>query len=125
MEVRRRKQKKTTSVNFTNISRAAFFITKVFSQIFLYLHFRLELILEQEYWDKSAHKMLVKLTADKPHNMQSFYVRIRVSAMAKWPFFKNLYPNLQSFLVFLYSNSLYASLIFWSLAIAYNEFHLY
>jgi hypothetical protein len=55
-----------------------------------------------------------------PLYMRSFYLRIRVSAIANWPFFWNLSPNLQSFLVFLY-----ASLIFWSLSIAYNEVQLY
>jgi hypothetical protein len=54
-----------------------------------------------------------------------FYLRIRVSAIANWPFFWKVSPNLQSFLVFLYANLLYASLIFRSLSIAYNEVQLY
>ncbi len=54
--------------------------------------------------------------------MWSFYLRIRISAMKiGW----NLSPNLQAFLVFLYANSLYASLIFWSLSLAYNKVHLF
>ncbi len=38
------------------------FCTKVSRQACLYLHFRFELFLAQEYWRKFAHKMLVKLT---------------------------------------------------------------
>ncbi len=41
---------------------ARLFRTKVSRQAFLYLHFRFELILAQEYWSKCAHKMLMKLT---------------------------------------------------------------
>ncbi len=52
-------------------------------------------------------------------------MQIRVSAIANWPFYWNVSPNLQSLLVFLYVNSLYASQIFWSLSIAYNEVHLF
>ncbi len=55
----------------------------------------------------------------------SFYLRIRFSVIAIWPFFGNISINLQSFLVFLYANSLYASLIFRSQSIAYNEVQLY
>ncbi len=50
---------------------------------------------------------------------------IRVSAIAYWPFLWNVSSNLQSFLVFLYANLLYASQFFWSLSIAYNEVQLY
>jgi len=42
--------------------------------------------------------------------MRSFYLRFRVYAIQKWPFSWNLSSNLQSSLVFLYANSLYASL---------------
>jgi hypothetical protein len=35
---------------------------KVLRQAFLYLHFRFEFFLAQEYWRKCALKMLVKLT---------------------------------------------------------------
>ncbi len=40
-------------------------------------------------------------------------------------FFWNLSPNYQSSLVFLYVNSLYASLFLESLSLAYNEVQLY
>ncbi len=40
------------------------FRTKVLRAAFLYLNFRFELFLEQEYWRKCAHKMLVKLTTE-------------------------------------------------------------
>ncbi len=53
-----------------------------------------------------------------PRYMRSFYLRIRVFAIANWPYLWNLSPNLQSDLIFLYANSLYASQIFWSLSIA-------
>jgi len=57
--------------------------------------------------------------------MRSFYLQFRVYAIRKWPFFWNLTSNLQSSLVFLYANSLYASLFLESLSLAYNEVHLY
>ncbi len=38
------------------------FHMKVLHKAILYLHFRLELLLAQEYWRKCAHIMLVKLT---------------------------------------------------------------
>jgi hypothetical protein len=58
--------------------------------------------------------------------MWSFYLQIRVAtAIANWPFFWNVSPNLQLFLVLLYGNLLYASQIFWYLSIEYNEVHLY
>jgi hypothetical protein len=38
---------------------------KVSRQAFLYLHFRFELFLAQEYWRKCAYKMLVKLTTGR------------------------------------------------------------
>jgi hypothetical protein len=57
--------------------------------------------------------------------MRSFYLRFRVYAIGIWAFLRNLSPNLLVTLVFLYANSLYASLIFWSLSIAYNEVQLY
>jgi hypothetical protein len=57
--------------------------------------------------------------------MRSFYLRICVSAIANWPYFWNISINLQSFLIFLYANSLYARQIFWFLSIAYNKVHLY
>jgi hypothetical protein len=41
---------------------ARLFCTKVLRQAFLYLHFRFELFLAQEYWRKCTHKMLVKMT---------------------------------------------------------------
>ncbi len=44
---------------------AQIFPTKVLSEAFLYLHFRLELFLAQEYWRKCTHEMLVKLTSGK------------------------------------------------------------
>ncbi len=57
--------------------------------------------------------------------MRSFYLQIRVSAIENWPFFWDVYPNLQSFLVFLCANLLYTSQIFQSLSIACNEVQLY
>ena len=57
--------------------------------------------------------------------MRSFYLRFRVYAIENRPFLRNISPNLQASLVFLYANSLYASLIFWSLSLAYNEVRLY
>ncbi len=57
--------------------------------------------------------------------MRSFYLRFRVYAIQKWPLLWNLSSDLQSPLVFLYANSLYASLFFESLSLAYNEVHLY
>ena len=57
--------------------------------------------------------------------MRSFYLRFCVCAIESWPFFWNLSSNLQSSLVFLYANSLYASIFFRSLPLAYNEGHLY
>jgi len=57
--------------------------------------------------------------------MRSFYLRFRVYAIQKWPFFWNLSSNYQSALVFLYANSLYASLFLESLSLAYNEVQLY
>ncbi len=53
------------------------------------------------------------------------FLRVRVSSIENWPFFWNVSPNLQSFLVFLYANTLYASLNFWSLSIAHNKVQLY
>ncbi len=64
---------------------------------------------------------IVFIDTGGPRYMRSFYLWIRVSAIENWPFFCNLSPNLQSFLVFLYANSLYTSLIFRSLSIANNE----
>jgi hypothetical protein len=61
----------------------------------------------------------------RPRYMRSFYLWIRVSAIANWPFLWSVSPNLQSFLVFLNANPLYASQFFWSLSIAYNEVQLY
>ncbi len=52
-------------------------------------------------------------------------MQIWESAIENWPFFWNVSPNLQSFLVFLYASSFYARQIFWSLSIAYNKVHLY
>ncbi len=60
-----------------------------------------------------------------PRYMRSFYLQFRVYAIENRPFLRNFSPNLQASLVFLYANSLYASLIFWSLSLAYNEVHLY
>ncbi len=60
-----------------------------------------------------------------PHYMRPFYLQFRVCAIEKWPFSWNLSSNLQLSLVFLYANSLYASLFFESLSLAYNEVHLY
>ncbi len=60
-----------------------------------------------------------------PRYMRSFYLRFRAYAIENWPFLRNLSPNLWVSLVFLYSNSLYTSLIFWSLSLAYNEVCLY
>jgi len=60
-----------------------------------------------------------------PRYMRSFYLRFRVYAIRKWPFYWNLTSNLQSSLVFLYANSLYASLFLESLSVEYNEVHLY
>jgi len=60
-----------------------------------------------------------------PRYMRSFYLRFCVYATQKWPFFWNLSSNNQSSLVFLYANSLYASLFLESLALAYNEVQLY
>jgi len=57
--------------------------------------------------------------------MWSFYLQIRIYVIEKWPFFWNLSSNLQWSLVFLYENSLYASLFLESLSRAYNEVHLY
>jgi len=57
--------------------------------------------------------------------MQSFYLRFRVYLIRKWPFYWNLTSNLQSSLVFLYANSLYASLFLESLSLEYNKVHLY
>jgi len=57
--------------------------------------------------------------------MRSFYLRFRVYAIRKWPFFWNLSSNWQSSLVFLYANSLYGSLFLESLSLAYNEVQLY
>ena len=57
--------------------------------------------------------------------MRSFYLQFRIYATENWPFFWNLSSNLQSSLVFLYANSLYASIFFRSLSLAYNERHLY
>jgi len=51
-----------------------------------------------------------------PRYMLSFYLRIRVYANEKWPFFWNLSSNLQWSLVFLYANSLYASIFLESLS---------
>jgi len=77
---------------------------------------------------------LVKLTTESlkvilctggPCYMQSFYLRIHVYVIEKLPFFWNLSSNLQWSLVFLYANSLYASLFLESLSLAYNEVHLY
>ncbi len=44
---------------------APLFRTKVLRQAFLYLNFRFELFLAQEYWRKCAHEMLVKLTTGR------------------------------------------------------------
>ncbi len=60
-----------------------------------------------------------------PRYMRSFYLRFRGYAIKKWPLFWNLSSDLQSPLVFLYANSLYASLFFEFLSLAYNEVHLY
>jgi len=60
-----------------------------------------------------------------PPYMRSFYLRFHVYAIQKWPFFWNLSSNYQSSLVFLYANSLYASLFLQSLSLAYNKVHLY
>jgi hypothetical protein len=52
-----------SGVNFTNILTCSFSIQKVLREAFLYLHFMFEFSLEQEYWRKCAHKILVKLTS--------------------------------------------------------------
>jgi len=54
-----------------------------------------------------------------PRYMRSFYLWFRIYAIQKWPFFWNLSSNYQSSLVFLYANSLYASLFlgFWQTSI--------
>ncbi len=46
-------------------------------------------------------------------------------AFENCPILRNLSPNLWVSFVFLHVNSLYASQIFWSLSLAYNEVHLY
>ncbi len=53
----RQEMKFRVGVNFNNNLSELFLIER-----FLYLHFRLELFLAQEYWLNWAHKMLVKLT---------------------------------------------------------------
>ena len=60
-----------------------------------------------------------------PRYMRSFYLRFCVYAIEKWPFSQNLSSNLWYFQVFLYANSLYASLFLESLSLAYNEVRLY
>jgi len=72
--------------------------------------------------------MYVNCTTGGPRYMRSFYLQFRVYAIQKWPFFWDPSSNLQSSLVFLYVNLLYASLFFWSpysLSLAYNKVHLY
>ena len=64
-------------------------------------------------------------TTGGPLYMRSFFLQFREYATENWPFFWKPSSNLQSSLVFLYANSLYASLFFWSLSLAYNEGHLY
>ena len=61
----------------------------------------------------------------RPRYVRSFFLQFRVCATENWPFFWNLSSNLQSSLVFLYANSLYASIFFRSLSLAYNEGNLY
>jgi len=60
-----------------------------------------------------------------PRYMRSFYLQICIYSIEKWPFFWNLSSNLQWSLVFLYANSLYASIFLESLYLAYNEVPLY
>jgi len=62
-----------------------------------------------------------KVGTGGPRYMRSFYLQFRIYAIRKWPFFWNLSSNLQSSLVFLYANSLYASLFLESLSLEYNE----
>jgi len=57
--------------------------------------------------------------------MRSFYLQFRVYVIEKFAFFWNLSSNLWQTLVFLYANSLYASLFLESLSLAYHEVHLY
>jgi len=52
-----------------------------------------------------------------PCYMWSFYLRIRIYAIEKRPFFWNLASNLHWLLVFLYVNSLYVSIFLESLSI--------
>jgi len=78
--------------------------------------------------DRRTHHNLhlcLNLCTGGPHYMRSFYLRIHVYAIGKWPFFWNLSSNLQWSFVFLYANSLYASIFVESLSLAYNEVHLY
>jgi len=60
-----------------------------------------------------------------PRYMRPLYLRFCICAIEKWSFSWNLSSILQLSLVFLYSNSLYASLFFESLSLSYNEVHLY
>ncbi len=46
-------------------------------------------------------------TTGGPRYMRSFYLPIRLSAIANWPFFWKVTPNLQSFLVFFKCKFLY------------------
>jgi hypothetical protein len=57
--------------------------------------------------------------------MRSFYLRFRLYAIQKWPFFLEPILLFTVILVFLYANSLYASLFLESLSLAYNEVQLY
>ena len=60
-----------------------------------------------------------------PRYIRSFYLRFRVYATENWQFFWKLSSNLQSSLDFLFANSLYASIFFWSLSLPDNEGYLY
>ncbi len=56
----------TLQVSISPTFYGRLFCTKVLQEAFLYIHFRFEHILAQEYQRKCAHKMVVKLTPGFP-----------------------------------------------------------
>jgi len=67
------REDKRTRCQFHQHFTHGFFVQIFLCEALLYLHFRFELLLVQEYWYKCTHKMLVKLTNQK----KNFYKNMK------------------------------------------------